>query len=127
MTLHRSASAKTEAFEYITGTAEEAIVIGEGLVLASGKLTKVAATATPEFIAMGPGTGTIIPVKRVYEDEVFESKLSADGSALNIGDKVTIHTDGVKVTATKTSGVATITEILESGAIGTIVRVMFRR
>ena len=34
-------------------TADEAISIGEALVLANGKLTKCTATTTPQFIAIG--------------------------------------------------------------------------
>ena len=48
--------------EYYEGTASEEIVLGEALVLSSGKLTKCGATATPEFISMGSGTGVVIPV-----------------------------------------------------------------
>ena len=45
---------------------------------------------------------------------------------LNIGDKVTIHEDGLQVTATKTSGVFEIIEILDT-AVGGAVRGLFRR
>ena len=74
--------------EYYEGTASEAIVLGEALVLSSGKLTKCGATDTPEFISMGSGTGVVIPVVRVMEEDVYSATLSASGASLNVGDKV---------------------------------------
>ncbi len=124
--LQRKGSAATEALEYIIGTASEAITVGELLKLSSGKLTKASGTDVPEFVAEGSGNGTIIPVKRIYEDEVYQAPLSAAGTSLNIGDKVTIGSDGKTLTATTTDGVALITEILGT-ASGDKVNVMFRR
>ena len=112
--------------EYYTGTSAEAIVLGEALVLSSGKLTKCAATTTPEFISMGSGTGTVIPVVRVMEEDVYAAPLSASGASLNVGDKVTIASDGVKVTATTTSGVFEITQI-DGTSVGDTVLGIFRR
>ena len=124
--IQRKGSAATEAVEYILGTTSEAITVGEVLKLSSGKLTKASGTDVPEFVALGSGNGTIIPVKRLYEDEVYQTTLSASGSSLNIGDKVTIASDGLRATATTTSGVFAITEILDS-AEGGKVNGMFRR
>ena len=39
---------------------------------------------------------------------MFETAFSASATALKLGDKVTINTDGLTVTATKTNGVAEI-------------------
>ena len=124
--IQRKGSAATEAVEYILGTTSEAISIGEVLKLSSGKLTKASGTDVPEFVALGSGNGTIIPVKRLYEDEVYQTTLSASGGSLNIGDKVTVASDGLRVTATTSSGVFEITEILSS-AEGGKVNGMFRR
>lgn len=123
--LQRKGSAATEAVEYIEGTASEAIVVGELLKLANGKLTVAGATDVPEFVSLGSGTGTIIPVKRIYEDEVYQTVLSTSGASLKVGDKVTTA-NGLKATATTTSGVFTITEILDS-AVGGKINGMFRR
>ena len=123
--LQRKGSAATEAVEYIEGTASEAIVVGELLKLANGKLTVAGATDVPEFVSLGSGTGTIIPVKRIYEDEVYQTVLSTAGTSLKVGDKVTTA-NGLKATATTTSGVFTITEILDS-AQGGKINGMFRR
>lgn len=124
--LQRKGSAATEALEYIIGTTSEAITVGELLKLSSGKLTKASWTDVPEFIAEGSGNGTIIPVKRIYEDEVYQAPLSASGTSLNIGDKVTIGSDGLTATATTTSGVFMITEMLGT-ASGDKINGMFRR
>lgn len=123
--LQRKGSAATEAVEYIEGTASEAIVVGELLKLANGKLTVAGATDVPEFVSLGSGTGTIIPVKRIYEDEVYQTVLSTSGASLKVGDKVTTA-NGLKATATTASGVFTITEILDS-AQGGKINGMFRR
>ena len=123
--LQRKGSAATEAVEYIEGTASEAIVVGELLKLANGKLTVAGATDVPEFVSLGSGTGTIIPVKRIYEDEVYQTVLSTSGTSLKVGDKVTTA-NGLKATATTTGGVFTITEILDS-AQGGKINGMFRR
>lgn len=117
---------KERPMEYYEGTANEVIVLGEALVLSSGKLTKCAATATPEFISMGSGTGVVIPVVRVMEDDVYSAPLSASGTSLNVGDKVTLHTTGTDVTATTTSGVFEITQI-NGTSVGDTVLGMFRR
>lgn len=124
--LQRKGSAATEAVEYIEGTAAEAISIGEVLKLSSGKLTKASGTDVPEFVALGSGTGVIIPVKRIYEDEVYQTTLSASGGGLYIGNKVTIASDGLRATATTDSGVFEITEMLGT-ASGDKVNGMFRR
>lgn len=112
--------------EYYVGTANETIVIGEALVLSSGKLTKCGATVVPEFIAMGAAVGGKIPVVRVMEEDTFEAPLSAAGTSLNVGDKVTLSGTGLEVTATTASGVFTITKI-NGTAIGDTVEGMFRR
>ena len=93
-------------------TADEAISIGEALVLANGKLTKCAATTTPQFIAIGQvgasDANRKVAVCRVESNQVYEVPVTAAPTALKVGDKVTVHTDGLQVTATTSSGVVTI-------------------
>ena len=123
-------SMKERPFEKYLATDSQAIALGEALVLTSGRLTKCAADAMPEFIAMSAcdaGTDNPISVVRVTEDMVFETTFAADASAEEEGEKVTIHTDGLQVTATNTDGVFTITKKLGSGETGTKVLGMFRR
>ena len=46
---------------------------------------------------------------------------AAEGKALKAGDKVTIHTDFLQVTATTASGIFTILDKLGDGSVGTSV------
>lgn len=78
---------------------------GMAMVQAGGNLTVATGNAVPEYLCMCEyeGTveaGTLIPVCKVAEDIIYLAPLSADGSALNIGDKVTLGADGLTVTAT---------------------------
>lgn len=117
-------------FEQVPATAGESYVVGEALVLANGALTKCGATATPEFIGQqqlsGAKAGDMLAVTRVSELQELETTLSAAATALGIGDKVTLHTDGTQVTATTTAGVFMISAILDTAA-GGVVRGYFRR
>ncbi len=108
--------------EVLEVTASEAVVYGEALVLSSGKLTKCAATTAPAFIAMGAvaaaATNRKIAVCRVEKNQVYEVPVNATPTSLNVGDKVTLHTDGLQVTATTTSGVVTIVDLNGATAQG---------
>ena len=111
-------------------TGSETYTAGEGLVLTSGALTKVGATAKPTHIALkaytAPATGNLaLPVEIVMPQYVYETTFAADASSNTIGTLVTIHSDGAQVTATATNGVATIVEKLGSGASGTSALVRF--
>lgn len=115
----------TAPIEYKPATANETIVAGEALVLTSGKLTKCGATASPAYIAVGPVNAEgMVPCHRVNKGMIWDTMLQAAGTGLNIGDKVTLHTDGLQVTATTTSGVAEIVA-MEGTAAGSHVRVRF--
>ena len=117
-------------FEQVPATAGESYTLGEALVLSGGAATKCGATAMPEFICQqqlsGAGAGDQLAVTRVSELQELETTLSAAGTALKIGDKVTLHTDGEQVTATPASGVFMISAILDT-AVGGKVRGYFRR
>lgn len=117
---------QTPPMEYRQATAEEDVVLGEALVTAAtGLLTKCGATARPEFIAVGPqDEHDCVPVVRVQDYQVWRTQLSAAGTSLKPGNKVTLEADGLQVTATTTSGVAAIVA-LEGTAAGDSVRVRF--
>jgi len=96
-------------------TASEVYSDGEALVLTAGKLTKCGVTASPTHIALkpyfAPATGNKdLPVIRVQKNHVYETTTAIDLTAV-VGDKVTLHTDGLKVTTTTVSGVAEIVAI----------------
>lgn len=107
---------------YHEATAGEEISIGEALVLTGGKLTKCAATKKPEFISMGHvGAGDEtrkVAVCRVESNQVYEVPVTAVPTALKVGDKVTLHTDGLQITATTESGVITVENLNGAAAIG---------
>lgn len=87
--------------------------IGLALVFSGGKLAICGATAVPEYICMtesdsAVGAGTMIPVIRVNHRVVFSVPATAAMTSVALGSKVTLHTDGLQVTATTASGVAEI-------------------
>ena len=96
-------------YEYYLLTDNEGATLGEALSQTSGRLTKCAATATPEFIAVASRTAeatsvTPLPVIRVTELIEFSTQSMATVAATLIGAKVTLHTDGLLTTATTSSG-----------------------
>lgn len=114
-------------WEYLEASALGACKVGMALTLTDGKLAKATATVRPSYISMFEGTvvaGDRIPVIRVQPDTRFKTQLSAAGTALKVGDKVTIDTTAMLATATTASGVLELVEILGT-AIGdsVIVRI----
>lgn len=107
---------------FYNAKAGEAIEIGEALVLTGGELTKCGATAAPQFIAMGAlaadAANRKAAVCRVESNQVYEVPVSAAPTALKAGDKVTLYTDGLQVTATTTSGVVTVVSLNGATAAG---------
>ncbi len=117
---------QTPPLEYRQAAVEETVVLGEALVTnAAGLLTKCGATAKPEYVAAGPqDEQDMVPVVRVQNYQVWRTQLSAAGADLKLGSKVTLDADGLRVTATTESGVASIVA-LEGTAEGESVRVRF--
>lgn len=121
----------TQCPEYLLLTDNEAATIGEAFVVTSGRLTKCGATATPEFIALKTQAAeassvTALPVLRVTEEMQFSVKSMATVAASLVGNKVTLHTDGLLITGTTSSGVATIVSTDGATTTSNCV-VMFRR
>ena len=103
--------------------------VGMALTQTSGNLALASGTTVPTYISMREQdtaltAGDLIPVVRVQPDVIFETELSAAGTSLKVGNKVTIATDGLRVTATTSDGIAEIVEILGT-EIGDKVRVRF--
>ena len=103
--------------------------VGMALTQTSGNLALASGTTKPTYISMREQdtaltAGDLIPVVRVQPDVIFETELSAEGTSLKVGNKVTIATDGLRVTATTSDGIAEIVEILGT-EIGDKVRVRF--
>ncbi len=101
---------------------------GMTLTVTNGKLEIAAAKAEPSYISLCEResecvSGELIPVMRVQPDIVFETTFSADAAEINLGDKVTIATGGMQVTATA-GGAAEIVRI-QGKAVGDPVLVRF--
>lgn len=103
--------------------------VGMALIQSGGNLAIATGTNAPTYVSMiekeaACVAGDIIPVMRVLPDMTFETIFSAAASAVKLGDKVTLHTDGLKVTATTTSGVAEVVG-MDGTEAGGKVRVRF--
>lgn len=103
--------------------------MGMALTQTGGNLAVASGTTTPTYISMveketACTAGDIIPVLRVLPDMMFETTFQAAASAIKLGDKVTLHTDGLQVTATKTNGVAEVVG-MDGTAASDRVRVRF--
>ena len=97
----------------VPATAAEAFVVGEALTLSSGKATKASGTTKPEYICAEKKTavtGDTVSCYLVEGNQEYETVTSADG-ALTVGTKYTIASDGLRVTATSTSGVAEVVAV----------------
>lgn len=88
--------------------------IGMALVQSSGVFAIATGTTKPTHISMvekdaACTSGDLIPVIRIQPDQIFEVTNSASLNGVNIGQKVTLHaSNGLQVTGTTASGVATI-------------------
>lgn len=110
-------------------TASITYKVGDALVLSSGALVKATGETAPTHVCAeaytAPASGQKdIAVYPIYPFQEWETTLSAAGTSLNVGDKVTIHTDAAQVTATTTKGVAEIVKLLGT-AVGSKVIVKF--
>ena len=117
-------------WEYLPATGTDAPCIGMALVLSSGKLAKCTGTTKPTYICMmeapaAVAAGTLIPVVAVQPDIIFEVKNQASLNGVNIGQAVTIHSDGLQITATTSSGVATIVKKVAGTGTGNPTLVHF--
>lgn len=100
--IHDRRITANEPYEYLPVTASEVYEVGEALVMTGGKATKCGATAKPTHICMGVSDGETVPAIPVLATTRFEVEYTAKPTA---GTVVTLHTDGLQVTATTSSGV----------------------
>lgn len=127
--LYSTNAPKTQVIEQLLVKDNEAVSVGELFKLSAGRLTKASGTDKPEFVSVGvreAGVNVFVPVVRIMETDIYETELNADGTALNIGDAVTVGEDGLTATATTEQGVFTLTDIIGT-EVGSKVRGMFRR
>jgi len=118
----------TPPIVYMQPTDGESYQVGEALKLASGKVTLCSGAVAPSHVCVGPvDDNGVVPCVEVQKYMEFETTLGvapADSATVGVGDKVTLHTDGMQVTATKTSGVAEVTGI-DGQTVGSRVTVKF--
>ena len=126
--LSRMLVGNTPPIVYMQPTDGETYQVGEALKLASGKVTLCSGAAAPSHVCVGPIDDTgVVPCVEVQKHMEFETTLGvapADSATVGVGDKVTLHTDGMQVTATKTGGVAEVTGI-DGQTVGSRVTVKF--
>ena len=108
-------------------SAGEAVAEGEALVITGGKLTKCGATVKPQFISMGVKAAADenrrIAVCRTAAGQLYEVPCTVAPTSLKTGDLVTLHTDGLQVTATTTNGVITVESVGSATAAGDSITV----
>lgn len=126
--VHQTDDGRVPGIEYLPAGAITP-KIGMALTQASGNLAVASGTTAPTYISMcdretACKAGDIIPVLRVLPDMVFETTFSAAATAVTLGQKVTINTDGLSVTATTTGGVAEVV-YMDGTASGSMCRVRF--
>lgn len=126
--IHTTDDGRSLPMEYMAASAITPKA-GLALVLREGRLEVCGAKARPQYICMTERKeacpeGEVIPVIRVQPDIVFETAFSAEAAAVKVGDKLTLHTDGLSVTAATASGVAEVVS-MDGTAAGDTVRVRF--
>lgn len=126
--LSRMLVGNTPPIVYMQPTDSESYQVGEALKLASGKVTLCSAAVAPSHVCVGPiDDNGVVPCVEVQKYMEFETTLGVaptDSATVGVGDKVTLHTDGMQVTATKTGGVAEVTGI-DGQTVGSRVTVKF--
>lgn len=126
--LSRMLVGNTPPIVYMQPADGETYQVGEALKLASGKVTLCSGAVAPSHVCVGPvDDNGVVPCVEVQKYMEFETTLGvapADSATVGVGDKVTLHTDGMQVTATKTSGVAEVTGI-DGQTVGSRVTVKF--
>lgn len=118
----------TPPIEYKAATADESYAVGEALKVASGAVTKCSGAVKPAYVCVGPANAAgEVPCVAVQDYMEFETTLGVaptDSNTVAVGNKVTLHTDGMSVTATTTSGVAEVLAI-DGQTVGSRVVVRF--
>lgn len=125
-TIHTTEDGRVPSLEYLPA-GEIIPKVGMALTVSDGVLAL--ATGKPLYISMceretACTDGMPIPVMRVLPDMTFETTWSVNAAAVPCGEKVTLSTDAMQVTATTANGVAEVVGRNGSEA-GDSVRVRF--
>ena len=127
---HSNSDGRVLPWEYLPCTGSSAPAIGMALTWSSGKLAKCTGTTKPDYICMEEAAaaktaGDLIAVVKVEPDIIWEVPNQASLNGVNIGAAVTIHTDGMQITATTSSGVAVIVDKVDGTGTGNPTLVHF--
>ena len=97
--LSRMKVGMTPPIEYKTATDSETYTVGEALKVASGAVTKCTGATKPAYVCVGPVNAMgEVPCVAVQDYMEFETTLGvapAESATVSVGNKLTIHTDGV--------------------------------
>lgn len=118
-----------EPWEWKPAASGLELKVGTALAFSGGNLVVATGTTKPEFICMEDVTtteaGQIIHVERIRPETEYETTLSeAPSGNLVLGSKYTLDANGERITATTTSGVATLT-YFEGETVGSKCHVRF--
>ena len=91
--------------------------VGMAMVMSGGLLVKATGTTKPTYVSVtrkeaACTAGDLIQVIRVDPGAKFKTTFSADAAAINRGDKVTIGTDAMTVTATTQGGIVEVVQMM---------------
>lgn len=125
--IHSTDDGRVPGIEYLPCGAI-APKVGMALVQADGNLAVATGESMPTYISMCERetaciAGDLIPVVRVLPDVIYEATFSEAADGVVLGDKLTIHTDGLQVTSSA-GGAAEVVSI-DGTAAGDAVRVRF--
>jgi hypothetical protein len=99
----------------LPATAGESYKPGELLKLSSGAVTKASGTDVATYVCAceldTAASGAKVACYRIDEETVYATSFSAAATAITVGLKVTVASDGLRVTATTASGVAEVVEM----------------
>ena len=103
--------------------------VGMALIQTTRNLAVATGANAPTYISMceresACTAGELIPVIRVDKGTIYETSFATAATSIKLGAKVTLHTDGMQVTATTASGVAEVV-YMDGTASGSMCRVRF--
>lgn len=104
--------------------------VGMAMVMSGGLLVKATGITKPTYICVTQRSavveaGELVQVVPYDGGTILETEFAADAAAIKRGDKVTIHTDAMSVTATTNGGIAEVVH-MSGTAQGSTCRVRFR-
>ncbi|MEG2526282.1 MAG: hypothetical protein RSA62_03590 [Oscillospiraceae bacterium] len=125
---HMIDDGQEQPFETMPAAAGLALTVGTALCITGGKLALAVGETSPSYFSAvelaATAAGESVTVTRVAKKIIYETKLAVANTAIAIGAKYTIHSDGNGITATATNGVAEIISF-DGTAAGSTVRVRF--